>query len=276
MIGPPPVPIRCAVLIDAAQSAVGRVFGRTEVWIRAATAVGARLEIAGDPATMHDGALVRFRSAAWRPPTLLRVAEVSGLPVLESVSGAGRGLVRIRVILAQTAAGTLATVEFFVAPAIPLLNLGLRRALIGYGEMLLGIASLAVREPVRVVAGALVDNGKVLLARRKSCVAGTGHWELPGGKVEPGETDEQALRRELFEELSVRTKVFHRVGPTVAVGAGIELLCYRAEITSVEPIVLLDHDSYQWVGPDELEAVDLLEPDRQLVESLRTMLQNLS
>ncbi len=276
MIGPRPVPIRCAVLIDAEEGVVRRALRRPDVWVRAATAVGAGLEIAGDPAVLREGTLLRFRPAAWRRPTLLRVADSSGEPVLESAAGPGRRHVRVRVMLTRTGAGTLATIEFVVSTALPLLNFALRPALVRYGEMLLGIAALAACEPMRVVAAALVENGRVLLARRKWSEAGRGRWELPGGKVEPGETDEQALRRELFEELSVPTNVFGRIGPPIAVEPGIELYCYRAEMASSDLIVLVDHDTCRWFGPDELDAVDLLESDRQLVESLRTMLQILS
>jgi 8-oxo-dGTP diphosphatase len=270
-----PVPIRCASLIDAPVSVVRRVLRRSDVWVRAATALGAHLEIAGNPAAMYDGALVRFRSATGRR-MLLRVVDRSGVPMLESAIDTGRRHVRVRVALAQTAAGTLTTVEFVVATAVPLLNLSLRPLLVGYGEMLLGITTLAVREPVRVVAGAVVHNGKVLLARRKLSGVGSGRWELPGGKVEPGETDEQALQRELVEELAIHTRVFRRVGGTIEVEPGVELVCYRAEMITRETPTLVDHDLYQWVGPDELDTVELLEADSKLVESLRAVLQMLS
>jgi 8-oxo-dGTP diphosphatase len=178
-------------------------------------------------------------------------------------------------MVTATAAGTLATVEFHVAAAVPLVNSVLRPVLVRYGEMLLGIGTLAARETVRVVAGAIVQNGAVLLARRSPTRTEPGRWELPGGKVEPGETDQQALRRELAEELSLATRVFEQISPAVEVEPGVDLLCYRAELTSDEPVRLIDHDAYRWVRPDELDAMDLLESDKRFVASLQVVLRNL-
>ncbi len=253
-----------------------RVLRRSDVWVRAARAVGGRLEVAGDPGTLPIGGLVRFQPAGGWRRVLLRVDESAGLPVLESALGGRVARVSVRVTVTPTAAGTLATVEFHVATAVPLVNSVLRPLLVRYGEMLLGIATLAARETVRVVAGAIVRTGKVLLARRSSTRTDPGRWELPGGKVEPGETDQQALRRELAEELSLPTRVFAQIGPAVEVEPGVELLCYRAEPTSDEPVRLIDHDAYRWVGPDELHAMDLLESDKRLVDSLQVVLRSLA
>src|SRR5690348_11698069 len=57
-----------------------------------------------------------------------------------------------------------------------------------------------------VVGGALVHRGRVLAARRNSPPEVAGYWEFPGGKAEPGETQEQALERELAEELGIRAR----------------------------------------------------------------------
>ena len=59
------------------------------------------------------------------------------------------------------------------------------------------------RYPALVVAGALCKEGKVLIQRRSEGMPGGGLWEFPGGKIEPGETPEEALRRELGEETCV-------------------------------------------------------------------------
>ena len=263
--------VRSESLIDGTPSVVERVLSRSDVWIRAARAVGGGLEVAGDPSTLPIGGLIRLRTANQRRPVVLRIGKSAGLPVLDSANGGGR--VRLRVMAAPMAAGTLAAVEFRISSAVPLVNFALRPLLIRYGEMLLGIATLAARETVRVVAGAIVQNGKVLLARRNSTDAGQGRWELPGGKVEPGETDRQALRRELAEELSLATNVFDQIGPPVEIEPGMDLFCYRAELTSDEPIRLIDHNAYVWAGPDELDAMNLLESDRRLVASLQIVLR---
>lgn len=265
------VPIRCAALIDAPVGPVRRALGRSQVWSRAARAVGGRLEVAGDPDSLTSGALVRFRSAHGYA-VLLRVDHQDGLPVFRTAMP-GHLRVEITLVTASTGAGTLVTVEILLSSPIPLLSNIFRPVLVRYGEMLLGITTLAAREPVRVVAGALISEGRVLLARRRMP---SGQWELPGGKVEPGESDHQALQRELLEELSVHTMVHGRIGPIVQVEPGVILLCYRAELAAAGPIVLIDHDDHRWAGPEELESFDLLDADRQLADSLRGALQERS
>lgn len=137
--------------------------------------------------------------------------------------------------------------------------------------MLLGVTTLVAREPVRVVAGAIISGGNVLLARRRTP---PGQWELPGGKVEPGESDEQALERELIEELAIRTKVSRRIGPMIEVSPGVELVCYHVTLTHDDPIQLKEHQAFEWVDADRLPRMDLLDTDRGLVDSLRNTLQN--
>lgn len=62
-------------------------------------------------------------------------------------------------------------------------------------------------QPLTVVAGLIVRDGALLLARRYDNSDQPGLWELPGGKVEPGETQPQALRRELFKELFLCARI---------------------------------------------------------------------
>ena len=57
--------------------------------------------------------------------------------------------------------------------------------------------------PTLVVAGAVCQGGKVLIQQRPAGKPGTGSWEFPGGKIEPGETPDEALRREMEEELGI-------------------------------------------------------------------------
>lgn len=265
----PPLPVRCADLIDAPAGAVRRVLGRSQLWIRAATAVGGHLEVAGGAGGMVEGGLCRFMPGPGRASMLLRVREADGLPVLESAVPHLGVLISVRTVLAPTAAGTLVTIEFDIRSRVRSVNSSLRRRLVRYGEMIIGITTLMAREPVRVVAAAVIRDGQVLLARRAPGRADAGRWELPGGKVEPGETDRQALMRELVEELALVTRITDRVGPVVDVGDGLALYCYRAEIIADDAIALVDHDDYRWVGAEELGAMELLEADRQLVEALR-------
>lgn len=106
---------------------------------------------------------------------------------------------------------------------------------------------------MRVVGAAWIRDGRVLAARRGPGRSRAGAWELPGGKVEPGETDAAALARELWEELRVRVTV----GPLLGVGRSaeqdrvIELAAY--EVTSDDEPTALEHDALAWVGPDGLD-----------------------
>jgi 8-oxo-dGTP diphosphatase len=174
-----------------------------------------------------------------------------------------------------TAEGCSVSVRFeWLGPTRPL-DPTLRPALARYGELLLGIVTLVAREPVRVVAGAIVEDGRVLVARRRTDLAdagdGAGRWELPGGKVQPAESDEEALERELLEELGLRTVVRERIGPMVTVRPGVQLVCYRADRIGEDDLVLADHDQVRWVDAAELARVDLLDADREFIAPLRAV-----
>lgn len=106
-----------------------------------------------------------------------------------------------------------------------------------------------------VVAGAVIRGGaegsSLLLAQRDYPRELAGLWELPGGKVEPGETAAQALRRELREELGIEVVVGGAIGDPVALREDLELRAYRAEWTRGEPAAL-EHRAVAWFGPAEL------------------------
>lgn len=109
---------------------------------------------------------------------------------------------------------------------------------------------------IRVVAAVLVRDGRVLAARRAAHKREGGLWELPGGKVEPGESDADALVRELREELGVEVRVCVPVAEhehTYAHGV-IRLVALRCALVKGEPRAL-DHDELRWLGGDELDAV---------------------
>ena len=93
---------------------------------------------------------------------------------------------------------------------------------------------------LRVVAGLIREGGKVLLTQRKPGRHLGLHWEFPGGKVEAGETDEEALRRELREELGLEVAVGTRCFETRHTYGSREmhLLVYRCRVTEGEPQAL--------------------------------------
>jgi 8-oxo-dGTP diphosphatase len=122
---------------------------------------------------------------------------------------------------------------------------------------------------VRVVVGAaIVRDGRLLAARRTTPPADAGRWELPGGKVEPGETRSAALVREVREELGCVISVDTWLDGSVPVREGLELRVAVASLVSGEPVPV-EHDAVRWLRADELDDVDWLDPDRPFVDRLR-------
>lgn len=122
--------------------------------------------------------------------------------------------------------------------------------------------------PIRlVVAAAVIENGLLLLARRAHPPELEGQWELPGGKVEPGESATDALSRELREELGVDTAIGTRLAEIALLPGGRELHAYRATIESGS-VVALEHSALRWVNSTELTAMDLVNADRIWIPEL--------
>jgi len=124
---------------------------------------------------------------------------------------------------------------------------------------------------VGVVGAALVRDGRVLASRRTEPPRLAGLWEFPGGKVEPGESDVEALERELREELHVEAEVGARLGGDLRIGETAVLRVYLCRLLAGEP-ALVDHDQHRWLGVDELLDVPWIPVDLPLVEQLRTVL----
>jgi 8-oxo-dGTP diphosphatase len=127
-----------------------------------------------------------------------------------------------------------------------------------------------------VVAAAIVDDlaaPRLLLAARRSRPAHlAGRWEFPGGKVDPGETPEEALHRELREELGVRVELGDEVvGPehgTWVITDRHVMRLWFARIVDGEPEPLVEHDDLAWLEPGEWHAVEWLDGDVPIVEEL--------
>ncbi|GLF94442.1 (deoxy)nucleoside triphosphate pyrophosphohydrolase [Streptomyces yaizuensis] len=124
-----------------------------------------------------------------------------------------------------------------------------------------------------VVAGAVYDGGRLLAARRSAPAELAGRWELPGGKLEPGERPEDGLVRELREELGVETEVLARIPGSWPLKPGYVLQVWTVRLVSGEPRPLEDHDALRWLGPDETGAVDWLEQDRPAVAEAARLLR---
>ncbi len=124
---------------------------------------------------------------------------------------------------------------------------------------------------VLVVAGALFDRGgRVLIAQRPAGKHLAGRWEFPGGKVGAGESEAQALARELQEELGVRvirSRPFMRLAHEYSDRA-VELSMWLVEEFAGEAAGL-DGQSLKWVAPGDLPKEDILEADRPFVLALQ-------
>ncbi|MFE5891402.1 (deoxy)nucleoside triphosphate pyrophosphohydrolase [Streptomyces sp. NPDC056462] len=127
-----------------------------------------------------------------------------------------------------------------------------------------------------VVGAALLEAGRLLAARRSAPEELAGRWELPGGKVEPGEAPEAALVRELREELGVAAEVLERVPGAWPLKPPYVLHVWTARLLpgSGHPEPLEDHDALRWLGAGELWDVDWLDQDVPAVREVATRLDD--
>ncbi|MDR7302804.1 NUDIX domain-containing protein [Haloactinomyces albus] len=162
----------------------------------------------------------------------------------------------------------------------------LRRWILGMLAQRIGtVRALAqewARRPV-VVGTAIVHRGRLLAQQRHYPARHAGRWELPGGRVEPGESEHDAVVRECKEELDLEVVPTGRVGTDVPIGGepsaagvsagGMLLRLYTAEPAEPSPAPrAVEHRALRWVDASELARLDWLETDRLLVHSLRRLL----
>lgn len=123
---------------------------------------------------------------------------------------------------------------------------------------------------IRVVAAAIFnDQGHILIVRRAKGQSGAGEWEFPGGKVELGENDHEALTREISEELSLKITVQFCIGEN-HINFGhkeILLVLYRSMVLSGD-LKLCVHDDFQWVDVLQLNQFNLSKADLPFVTKL--------
>lgn len=121
-----------------------------------------------------------------------------------------------------------------------------------------------------VVAGAIIHGDTLLVAQRNRPPELAGRWELPGGKVTPGETEQAALARELAEELGLRVDdvaVGDRLGDDVALSDTTKLRAYRVRLLGGKPHPH-DHQALRWVTEAELPDLDWVPADRAWINDL--------
>jgi 8-oxo-dGTP diphosphatase len=131
-----------------------------------------------------------------------------------------------------------------------------------------------------VTAAALVDGqGRILVQRRPPGVELSGLWEFPGGKLEPGESPEAALARELYEELGIRVEEASLTPLTFASAAlgskHLLLLLFAATRWSGVPTAL-HATELKWLRPDELYKLEMPPADYPLIPIIAQLVPSLS
>ncbi len=132
----------------------------------------------------------------------------------------------------------------------------------------------------RSIAGiAISPDGRLFVAKRKGGGAIGLKWEFPGGKIEAGENDEAALRREFEEELGIPVEPLRLLGCTrFSCDTGErDLAAWQVRIAADCAPALREHSEFAWLSLKEIRAIDLADSDRgilDLIESGRTRPQD--
>ena len=126
---------------------------------------------------------------------------------------------------------------------------------------------------VKVVAAIIIHENKIFATQRGYGEFKDG-WEFPGGKIEPGETSQEALVREIKEELDIEIKVkdFLETVEYDYPGFHLSMDCFFCTIKSGE-LVLKEHEAAKWLTVETLDSVDWLPADQGLVEGIREYMQ---
>lgn len=120
---------------------------------------------------------------------------------------------------------------------------------------------------IRVTAGILENNGRILLAKRSKDDPLKDKWEFPGGKIEKGETPEACLRRELHEELGIDAEIgdFLCAAKHSYDHISVELLFFRVKSYTGDPTPM-DHEEIRWVSPSDFHTYDFPEADKPIIQ----------
>ena len=124
---------------------------------------------------------------------------------------------------------------------------------------------------IRVVAAIIIDDGKVF-ATQRGYGDFKGGWEFPGGKIDVGETPEEALVREIKEELDTVVEV-NELLDTVEYdypNFHLKMHCFMARLIS-DSLILKEHEAAKWLNRDELDSVAWLPADVSLIDKLKNM-----
>jgi 8-oxo-dGTP diphosphatase len=122
---------------------------------------------------------------------------------------------------------------------------------------------------IEVVAAIIHDEQNRIFATQRGYGNWKDYWEFPGGKMEPGESPEEALKREIWEELETRI-VIERFVRTIEWDYPtfhLTMHCYWCQVDRGS-LTLKEHEAARWLGKDELRSVNWLPADLQIIDTL--------
>lgn len=124
---------------------------------------------------------------------------------------------------------------------------------------------------IKVVCGNIYHQNKIFIARRKEGKGFAGKWEFPGGKVEDGESEQDALKRELLEELGMKVTVGVNLGSNTHQYQtfAVRLIAYTCDFIEAS-YIMTDHDEYKWVETKNLNEFDFTDADIPLIDLINS------
>ncbi|MFE2758027.1 NUDIX domain-containing protein [Actinosynnema sp. NPDC059335] len=267
--------LRATTLVDAPLRTVAAALLDARLLARAVRGLGVR--ISGGGPVLHVGASLTGSVGPLRGTLAVTRADTTGV----SAALVDGPLPRLSLVtdLRHTGGGTMVvdSVEWS-SPGGPVGRLA--DVLVGRGlalKVLRARAAAVSRRSVellgaRVVVGAaIVHDGRLLAQQRSYPPEAAGRWELPGGRVEPGETDEAAVIRECAEELGVAVTPGAQLGPDVPLTDDLLLRAYTATLSAGTPTAV-EHRALRWLSATDLDTVDWLPADRVLLPALHPLL----
>lgn len=124
---------------------------------------------------------------------------------------------------------------------------------------------------INVVAAILKKDNKILIAKKKQGKPLAGYWEFPGGKVEKQETQEEALIRELKEEMDIKIEINDYIGESIYDYGDNKIVSLKGYTAIIESgnINLSDHDEYRWVTLEEIKGYKIAPADIPLIDFMK-------
>jgi 8-oxo-dGTP diphosphatase len=130
----------------------------------------------------------------------------------------------------------------------------------------------AKKQELTVVAALILRDSKILVCQRRSDDTHGLQWEFPGGKIEPGEAPQEALVRELREELGVESTIgkelFRARHRYRDAGTELQLIFYQADVDHSAELQNLVFEGFEWADLSELPNYDFLQADREFIALL--------